>query len=308
MFSGQGAQYYQMGRELYAHDAAYRDALDQCARLCGPIGGRGLTEIVFGRALGDSQGFDTLSETHPILVAQGYALARCLIARGVEPDLLLGYSLGETIAAVVAGALAIDDALHLVREHAAMFETSLAEGAMIAVFAAAETIAADPELADSVAVSAVNAPTHVVLSLPLARVAALTAALDRRRLTWARLPVRVGFHSWLVEPVERRYRVLLDDRMFAPPRLPVFSCATAAPVARFDTQHFWRVTRGAIRFQDTVAALGPLDGSLLLDVGPSGTLAAFVRLCAGPQAPALPAINQFGRDLKTLDAIMERLA
>nr|WP_125469165.1 acyltransferase domain-containing protein [Methylomagnum ishizawai] len=91
-----------MGAELYATDPAYRAAFDECAALAGPVGGGSLVDSVFGRPMDESDGYDDLEATNLVLLAQGYALAQCLLARGLRPAALAGYSLGEFTAAVVA--------------------------------------------------------------------------------------------------------------------------------------------------------------------------------------------------------------
>jgi acyl transferase domain-containing protein len=309
MFSGQGAQYYQMGRELFASDPVFRAAMLRCDRAATQAGGSAPTTIIYGRPMADSAGFDRQDEAAPALLAMGYSLAQALFARGVRPDLLLGYSLGETIAATVAGVLGLDEAFALVLEKAGLIEQWLAPAAMLAVLDGAPAVMALPEVqAARAELAAENSARHCVLTLPLAALPALQAALEARGLVTARLPVRHGFHSSLLDPAQAVLTAAASRRSFRPPAVPLVSCATTAPLPAMDGAHLWQVARAPIRFAETLRALAAAGPPLrLVEAGPSGTLATFARQVLGPQAAALPAINQFGRDLRTMAAVEESL-
>jgi len=318
MYSGQGAQYYQMGRELWERDPAYRAALERYSRLAGPVGGRDLVEILFSRPLADSAEFDRLAETHPLIVAVSLALTDALAARGVRPDRVLGYSLGETIAAVVAGALTAEEAFWAVRAQAAAFERRAAPGRLVAVLAPVETLGelTSEPLDGRIHVAAVNAPGHFVAGLSDTDAGGFTETLRRRDIPHAVLPIRFAFHTPLIDAAREAFCDIAGQLSFRPPRVPVHSCAAAGPLAAFEAGHFWRVARGAVRFHDTVAALGGPAAAALVDVGPSGTLAGFVRLASGSAKGAANGaakrahvvMNQFGRDIRTLQQVVEQLA
>jgi len=309
MFSGQGAQYYQMGRELFASDPVFRAAMLRCDRAAGPVGGRALTEIVYGRPMSESEGFDRQEEAAPALLAIGYSLAQAIFARGIRPDLLLGYSLGETIAATVAGVLGLDEAFALLLEKARVIEATLEPAAMIAVLDGAAAVMALPEVrAAGAELAAENSARHCVLTLRRDQLGALLAGLEARGFVAARLPVRHGFHASLLDPAGPALRAVAARVPFRPPAVPLFSCATAAPLPALDAAHLWRVARGPIRFEATLRALAAAGPPLrLVEAGPSGTLATFARQVLGPDLLALPAINQFGQDLRTMAAVEERL-
>lgn len=312
MYSGQGAQYYQMGRELWERDPAYRAALQRYSTLAGPVGGRELTEILFSRPLADSGNFDRLAETHPLILAVSLALTDALAARGVRPDRLLGYSLGETIAAVVAGALTPEEAFWAVRAQASVFERKAEPGRLVAVLASADSLddVIPESLRGRVHRAASNAPNHVVVGLAEAETAALTSVFEAGDIPHAVLPIRFAFHTPLIEIAESAFRDIADQLSFRSPRIPVYSCATAEPIETFDADHFWAVARGRVRFADTIASLASQSEPTLVDVGPSGTLAGFVRLAKTVSAPrsCLLVMNQFGRDISTMEHVVETLS
>lgn len=310
MYAGQGAQYYQMGRELWEQEPAYRHALERYCRIAGPVGGRTLTEVLFSRPISDSPGFDRLAETHPLLVAISLALTDMLAEKGIRPDAVLGYSLGETIAAVVCGALEAEEAFWAVRAQAALFERRVGPGRLVAVLAAPEQLeAALPRALDGrVHVAALNAPGHFVVAAAEADLPALMDVLRGLGVPTAPLPVRFAFHSPLIAEAEQGLRDIAGQLSLRPIAIPMVSCATAAPLAAFDAAHFWRVARGVVRFADAARPLIEDPEARLLDVGPSGTLAGFVRLSGPTRVAPMAVMNQFGRDVNQVRQVVEWLA
>jgi bacillaene synthase trans-acting acyltransferase/trans-AT polyketide synthase/acyltransferase/oxidoreductase domain-containing protein len=319
MYSGQGAQYYQMGRELWDRDPAYRAALERYSRLVGPVGGRDLTEILFSRPISDSPGFDRLAETHPLIVAVSLALTDTLAERGIRPDRVLGYSLGETIGAVVSGALSAEEAFWAVRAQAAVFERRADPGRLVAALAPRETVEdlIPAALRGRVHLAAVNAPAHGVYGVAEADCEPFAEALQAGGVAQAVLPIRYAFHTPLIESAQEAFCDIADQLSFRPPCLPVQSCALGGAVRAFEPGHFWRVARGVVRFHETASPLVETPGTRLVDVGPSGTLAGFLKLAGrgdatsglrGMAEQALIVMNQFGRDVRTLHQVVERLA
>ncbi|MBU8536769.1 acyltransferase domain-containing protein [Falsiroseomonas tokyonensis] len=308
MFAGQGAQYYQMGRELFGADPVFRAAMLRCDQAAGPIEGRSITEIIYGRPMAESESFDRQMETAPALLAVGWSLAQVLFARGIQPELLLGYSLGETIAATVAGVLPLEDAFALLFENARIIEAMLPPAAMLAVLEGAARVAALPAVRKAGAeVAAENSDRHCVLTLPRAALPALRAALEAEGLIVALVPVRHGFHSSLLAPAESALQAAASRRAFAPPRYRLVSCATTEILPGLTAAHLWQVARGPILFAETLRKL-VAEGTPLrfVEAGPTGTLATFTRQVLGPKTLALPAINQFGQDLRSLEILEER--
>lgn len=303
MFAGQGAQYFQMGRELYERDAVFRAAMDRCDAVAGPIEGRLISEIVYGRPMSDSTEFDRQLESTPALLAIGTSLAHALLARGVRPDLLLGYSFGETIAAVIAGVFTLEDAFRMVLAKSRLIEAQLAPGAMLAVLGGWEALRSLPAIAERCELAAVNSPRHFVVATRSEHAASVGEALERAGVAYARLPVRYGFHASLIDPAGPGLRAIVASVPRRAASLPIVSSMTTAAVARIDGDHLWNVSRRPIRFADTVRALAAAGPVRFIEAGPTGTLAIFVKQALGPDAVALPAINQFGQNLRTMAEI-----
>ncbi|MGE0415789.1 MAG: acyltransferase domain-containing protein [Acetobacteraceae bacterium] len=300
MFCGQGAQYYQMGRALYDRDPVFRQEMDRCDRIVAAMGGTPVSQVIYGRSLSETDGFDRLTETNPALLAISHALATTMMAQGVRPDRLLGYSLGETIAAVAGGVLSLEDGFRLVLGQARLFEQYAPPGTMIAVLADPVRVAGSAALMAFCDMAAINTPSHCVLSLLARDIPAVTAELDRMGVTWARLPVRYPFHAAAIEPLARPMQDLTSTFRFAPSRWPIVSATTGGIVPRFDGAHIWRVMRNALRFRETIEALARQDAWTLVEAGPSGTLASFTRQMRLPALTAWASIDQFGQNDRTM--------
>ena len=302
MFCGQGAQYYQMGRELYRENAAFRQAMDRCDAIAATLGGRTASDIVYSRPLGDSEHFDRLTESNVALLAVGYALAHALFDRGVMPERLLGYSLGETVAAVVGGVLSLEDGFRLVHGQARLFEQFGPQGGMVAVLADVARVRAC--LGPMAEIAAINSPTHCVVSVVARDLPAVCQVLEREGLVWAKLPVRYPFHAAPIEALAEPMHNFLAGFRFAASRLPIVSAATGGVVERLDAAHIWRVMRGALHFRDTVETLAREGEWVMVEAGPSGTLASFTRQVGAPGVVAWPAIDQFGQNAKTMQRLV----
>ena len=307
MFSGQGAQYYQMGRELFDADPVFRRWMHICDALARPVIGANLTEIIYGNTLAESAGFDRLLHTHPALLAQGYSLAQALKCRGIEPDYVLGYSLGELIGAVLAGAISLQDGFALVLEQARLVECTTPPARMVAVLSRPELMQEQPKLFAGCTLSAVNFDRHFVVTMEESRFENLTQGLTRQHVTWAALPVRYGFHSGLLDPLEAPLRQFVSTIELRRSTVPMVPSDRAEERRRLDGDQLWRMVRAPIRFGRSVDYLYTKADCVYLDLGPSGTLASFVRQILGPGVETYPALNAYGQDSRTVKRITDSL-
>jgi acyl transferase domain-containing protein len=303
LFSGQGAQYYQMGAELYYNDPAYRQAFDYCAEIVGDIGGYSLIESVFRRPTIDSDGYDDLEETNLALLAQGYATVKSLNARGIWPDALAGYSLGELTAAIVSGGITLEQAMRMIQAQSRHVKQTVPKAAMIAILSSPSLILESQTLSRLCEIACINSPQHFVATASLMDVDRLTNELNQREISWARLPVNFGFHSSLLDTAESGYSTHAHRVEFQKPSLPVYSSLSAARINRYDPDYFWQVARGVLRFRDLVTNLWAAEPRIFVDCSPTGTLASFIRQTLGNSIPTFTAMNRFGRNLDTLTQI-----
>ncbi len=303
LFSGQGAQYYQMGAELYYNDRAYRQAFDYCAEIVGDIGGYSLVESVFRRPTIDSDGYDDLEETNLALLAQGYATVRSLNARGIWPDALAGYSLGELTAAIISGGLGLEQAMRMIQAQSRHVKQTAPKAAMIAILSSPALILESQTLSRLCEIACINSPQHFVVTASLTDIDLLTNELNQRDVSWARLPVHFGFHSSLLDAAESGYAIQGYRAAFQKPSLPVYSSLYAARINSYDAHYFWQVARGVLRFRDLVINLWGAEQRVFIDCSPTGTLASFIRQTLGNSVPTFTAMNRFGRNLETMTQI-----
>ncbi len=280
MFPGQGAQYVGMGRELYEGETVFRAEVDRCAAVLRPLLGLDLRTVIYpapAAAAGAAEQLKQTALTQPALFTVEYALARLWQSWGVQPEAMIGHSIGEYVAATLAGVFAVEDALALVAARGRLMQ-SLPAGEMLAVPLPESEVL--PLLGVELSLAAVNAPASCVASGPAAAVAALERALQAKGVEARRLQTSHAFHSRMMDPILAEFTALVANVKRSAPTLPYISNLTGTWVtaAQATDPAYWaQHLRGAVRFTDGVAELLKSGTRVALEVGPGRTLATLAR-------------------------------
>ncbi|HKC46589.1 MAG TPA: aminotransferase class III-fold pyridoxal phosphate-dependent enzyme [Gemmatimonadales bacterium] len=311
LFPGQGAQQVNMGRALYESEARFRTEVDECSQVLQQHLGVDLRTILYPPDAGVAAAQERITQTavtQPALFVIEYALARLWMAWGIEPAAMIGHSLGEYVAACLAGVFTRDDALHLLARRGRMMQ-DLPPGSMLAVRSSVDEIA--PDLGPRVAVAALNAPSLTVISGDHAAVADLEARLTARQLACRRLPTSHAFHSPMMEPIVADFTEFVRTVARAAPTRRWISGLTGELITdaeATDPAYWAQQLRQPVRFMAGVGKL--MDPNLvLLEVGPGQALTSLARQHPDRKAEqlVLTSMQGGGADLDDLLAAAARL-
>jgi acyl transferase domain-containing protein len=287
LFAGVGDQYPGLGAGLARALPGYRRELTHCLHEMSDEAGVDLPEVLFpedpvhrrGRTLAEmlGQAHHPVADIHrtaaaqPLLFATQYAMASTLRRLGLEPDVLAGYSIGEYVAACVAGVLPLDGALQLVARRARLVADLPDGGGMLAVAAAPGDLG---DLGPDVCVAALNSPALTVLSGPVKALTAIALSLADRNVSSQQLSTSHAFHSPMMEPVVEPLRQLVAGLDLREPRIRMLCNGTGGWMGAEATDAgYWAGhLRNTVRFADNAALLWTLPDPVLVELGPGPTL------------------------------------
>ncbi|WP_346293418.1 type I polyketide synthase [Sphaerothrix gracilis] len=293
LFPGQGTQYPGMAQELYDSEPTFRAVVDQCCQLLTPKLDIDLREILFSsNSANYAQQLNQTRWAQPALFVIEYALAKLWMGWGIQPGALLGHSLGELVAACLAGIFALEDALKLVVLRAELMQ-QCPTGAMLSVPLSAAAL--QPWLSSEITLAVSNAPSLSVVSGPEAAIATLAAELATQGTETRRLHTSHGFHSPLMEAAVRPFVAAVQQVSLQPPQIPLLSNVTGTWLTDEEATdpHYWgQQLRQPVQFAAGIHNLVQGSSQILLEVGPGRTLTTLARQQVAAEQLLLTSLRQ----------------
>lgn len=288
-FPGQGAQHTGMGQRLYQTESVFRSAVNQCADILLPALNVDLRNILF-----DADSTDALRGTQlaqPAIFTISYATAKLWMSWGVKPQNMLGHSVGEFVAATLAGVFELEHALLILAERARLMQ-SMPSGGMLAVrLSEQDTQALLDESPDEVAIAGVNSPKLTVLSGPHAGLDAVRARLVSADVPTTTLHTSHAFHSPMMDPIIEPFTRVVAQYPRNAPSLPFYSSLTGLPITDEQAQDpsYWaEQLRNAVRFAPALLDVAQTPGCVLLECGPGQNLTTSARQSGVSAVASLP--------------------
>ena len=276
LFSGSGSQYTNMGKGLYEAFPVFKKYIDEGLQTLEKISGLNLSDVVFQEGTGSSK-INKNEYTQPIVFIFGYSLAKFLQELGIKPDVMIGHSTGEYIAAAISGVFSFEDALHLVTKRAELMKKT-PHGSMLSVTMAADQL--EPYLDDFTSISVINAPQSCVVSGRESSISGLYDRLQSEDVECSKLRISVGGHSFLMDCILDDFEQELNKINFSKPSVPFISNLNGEVIQddEVTTPAYWlKHLRGVVNFSKGIKTLLSEKNLAVIEVGPGNALSTLCK-------------------------------
>ncbi len=284
LFTGQGSQYINMGRQLYETQPIFRQTLEQCNEILRPDLESSLLEVLYPTQVEEQVSFvlNQTAYTQPALFAFEYALYQLWKSWGIEPDVVMGHSVGEYVAACVAGVVSLEDGLKLIAQRGQLMQELPLGGEMVSLMATEEKVRqVIAPFSHTVSIAAINSPESVVISGSRADIATICQQLSAQSVKTKRLEVSHAFHSPLMTPMLADFAVVANQVTYNPPQIPLISNVTGELASeQITTADYWvSHVLQTVQFAKSIQTLRSLGYEVFLEIGPKPTLLGMGRQC-----------------------------
>lgn len=308
LYSGQGSQYFHMGRDLYQANTQFRSHVDRLDQLAHERLGVSVTSIIFDESKSKGDRFDHPSYTCVGIFIMERAISLLLNDMGIYPDYVLGSSMGMYAAACQSDCIDEETAINLLLDQSEVFTSSGSAGTMIAILDSPNNINNHPVLARHTEIAAINFKSHYVVAVQAGDFETVIEYLEKNEMLYQEISVSFPYHSRWIDSVESPYIQRFENYTYNSPKTPLICCAQKGPLTEIDAVKFWNTARLPIEFPKTIQYLESQGSHTYIDVGPSGTLSVFLKrlLPSAAESTYCSVLTPYENAVANLQAIMEK--
>ncbi|MUL37908.1 type I polyketide synthase [Gloeocapsopsis dulcis] len=318
MFSGQGAQYVNMTKELYEREATFKQHIDTCAVILQPYLGVDIRSLLYPREQDIESASFQLQQTaftQSALFVIEYALAQLFMEWGIRPEAMIGHSIGEYVAATIAGVFSLEDALAIMAKRGQLMQ-QVPTGSMLAIKLPEQDVQllleSETFYQDSLEIAAINSPSSCVVSGTNTAVATLQKQLSSQNIECRLLHTSHAFHSVMMSPILEEFVQWVSKFQLNSPRIKFISNVTGSWITNEQATNpsYWgQHLRQTVRFSDGISLLLKQFEGVFFEVGPGRTLNTFTKqhLDSNPQQVVLTSLRHVKEQVSDSNLLLQTL-